>query len=92
MARMAELDKRGNMRHKIKYFSILGFVFANLALQAESTRAEDGLHGAPGILEDGEIGHDGQQGSNGKSGGHGGNGGSSLYGNGGHGGHGGHAD
>ena len=58
----------------------------------EPPRAEDGKHGSPGYIEDGENGQDGKNGKNSQDGGHGGNGGSSIYGNGGNGGNGGDAD
>ncbi len=58
----------------------------------ESPRANDGKHGSPGYLEDGENGEDGKKGKNGQDGGHGGNGGGSAYGNGGNGGNGGDVD
>jgi hypothetical protein len=58
----------------------------------ESPRANDGKHGSPGYLEDGENGGNGKKGKNGQDGGHGGNGGGSTYGNGGNGGNGGDAD
>jgi hypothetical protein len=58
----------------------------------EPSRANDGKHGSPGYLDDGEDGEDGKIGKNGQGGGHGGNGGVSVYGNGGNGGNGGDAD
>lgn len=58
----------------------------------EIPRANDGKHGSPGYLEDGEDGENGVIGKNGQSGGHGGNGGGSMHGNGGNGGNGGDAN
>lgn len=58
----------------------------------EPSRENDGKHGSPGYLEDGEDGENGKIGKNGQGGGHGGNGGESVYGNGGNGGNGGDAD
>lgn len=83
-----------------KFFYILiGCTLAISSVEArrascciDPSRAQDGKHGSPGYLEEGENGEDGKKGKNGQDGGHGGNGGGSIHGNGGNGGNGGDAD